>query len=550
MNNRIKILFLFVLTLTIVNGFTQIVTDKDKVFLFTDRDYCISGDTLWFKVWLPQILEEKSNVVHVQLDTKTGNVISSVAKQSNKGWAQGFIHVPDSLSSGLCFVTAFLNVQRDSLKKEIVSNALYVYNRFEESITELDFVNSELKENKVNVDLEVKIATDKTNYQPRDKVNLHITANSNKISKAVIKARLIDPFTYENGGTYKFDYISSNTSIPVFAEKDGVIISGKVYNKEKNPEHRALVILSITDDPPYFDYSVTGKQGDFHFYLKNAIGIAPVVIQAISSSSEEFLIHTEQNSLERIERSKFQTKTLTPEQSEFISSIIEGSFIKKLFNPRFTSLRDTFSMPLKYELPFYGPPTTRVVPAEYFDLPDFQEISRELLPGLQYRERNGTVSFRMLNTTMNTFFGNEPLRMINGIPVFKNNLFKPLKSNDINYIDLVQSERVYGDLQFKGILAVALHDESNSWMAQQPNIYQFNLPCLQPDGSPGYLKTKEVAFSTPDTRQIYLWDILDEKGGKDIQFNLSDMKGKVEISVEGVTTTNRPFKTSKIIEVK
>ena len=40
-----------------------------------------------------------------------------------------------------------------------------------------------------------------------------------------------------------------------------------------------------------------------------------------------------------------------------------------------------------------------------------------------------------------------------------------LKSSDISYIDIVKSERIYGDIILKGVLAVSLHDKSNSWLA-------------------------------------------------------------------------------------
>ena len=550
MNNRIKIVCVFVLSISYLLGNGQNNAANDQVFLFTDRDYCVSGDTLWFKAWLPGKLEEKSNVVHVQLDTKNGNLISSVAKKSVNGWAQGYVHVPDSLSSGLCFVTAFLNFQRDSVQQEVVANALYVYNRFEERISELVPVDAELRVKQLNYDDRINLAPDKNNYSPREKVNLKIESNSEEISKVVVKARLLDPFSYENGGNYRFNYQSSNRNIPLFTEKNGVLISGKVSDNQNNPKQGALVVLSITDDPPYFDYAITGKSGDFHFYLKNAVGNAPVVIQALSKYSEEFFIETEINSISRLEYVFDETKMLTPEESEFIASVIEANFINKLFYPPAISSKDTFSMPLKYEVPFYGPPTARVIPAEYFDLPGFQEISRELLHGLQYRVRNDEITFRMLNTTMNTFFNNEPLRLLNGIPIFKNSLLASLKSTDIEYIDLVQSERIFGDLLFKGILAISLYDKSNSWMVQQPNVYKFNLPCLQPDASPGYMNKKEIHVTLPDTRQVYFWNVLNIAEDNVLEFDLSDMKGKIEISVEGVTGSNQPFKSSKIIEVK
>jgi hypothetical protein len=94
-------------------------------------------------------------------------------------------------------------------------------------------------------------------------------------------------------------------------------------------------------------------------------------------------------------------------------------------------------MSSRFSVPFYGKPTIRVIPDEFIDLPDFREISREILPGFQYRIKNDEIIFRMFNRTQKLYFEEEPLRLINGIPVFNNDLFTGLKSTDINYIDLV-----------------------------------------------------------------------------------------------------------------
>ena len=54
--------------------------------------------------------------------------------------------------------------------------------------------------------------------------------------------------------------------------------------------------------------------------------------------------------------------------------------------------------------------------------------------------------------------------MLNGIPVFDNQLFINLKSTDISHIDLVQSERIFGDLILNGAIDVVLKDKSNVYM--------------------------------------------------------------------------------------
>lgn len=551
MSKYIKIALFFIFGIAFYNCFSQNGFKKEGLVLFTDRDYCISGDTVWIKVWMPEILKEKGNVVRVQMDGLSNKLIANVVLRNQKNWSEGYIIVPDSLSTGQYFLSTFLNAQRNlpDLKTESVS--LLVYNRFEEQVNQVNLVSTEnrLKWNNFNGNIE--IGTDKNEYRARENVQVSLNFNSSDaIENAVVKIGTIDPLSNEIEGQYKFEIQSSNPEIPDIIENDGIILSGKVVNSVGIGQDKVVVTLSIADDPPYFDYYYTGVSGEFHFYLKNAEGLARTVLQVISNSEETFFIRPEQNYMRRVIDIKMQSRILTQEQTQFISNAITGNFVNKLFNPELIVRSDTFKMPPRYPMPFYGTPTKRVVPDEYIDLPDFQEISRELLGGFQYRVKNDIISFRMVNESQNAYFTDEPLRLINGIPVFKNSLFSDLKSTDIEYVDIVQKERLFGDLRFKGILSVSLIDKTNLWMAQQPGVAQFNVNCLQPDKKPGYLSPVLPPLNQPDVRQIYYWQIIDPDKTKTIEFQLSDIKGKVEITVEGVTRDSENFKASKIIEVK
>jgi hypothetical protein len=200
-------------------------------------------------------------------------------------------------------------------------------------------------------------------------------------------------------------------------------------------------------------------------------------------------------------------------------------------------------------MPFYGIPDNHIVPELFIDLPSFKEISRELLIGFQYRERKDELTFRMLNYGQERFFNAEPLRLINGIPVFKNSFFQDLKSTDIAFIDLVKSERVFGDLRFTGILAVSLNDKSNSWLAQQPNLFQLKVPCIEFPKQPNY-RPNTKSKTQPDTRSQFLNSVVEPAGNWPFSFQLSDVKGDLEIKVEAITKSGKLYRTSKIISVQ
>lgn len=547
MNNYLKIYLLIILGF----GFTGAMAQNETPVLFADRDFCVSGDTVWFKVFQPKQMENLGNIVHVQLDGKSNNLISIVAVKMEKNWAHGFISIPDSLSTGQYFITAFLNAQRNAADLETSCKSLLVYNRFEERVEKLDLTEPDTLGKVKTKNLGININTDKSEYLTREKVAINIENNTNfKIKNAVVSATLVDPLAKEIEIENKFRLQSSNPDIPDFTENDGFLLSGKVSAKNGEVLANTLVFLSIDGDQPYFDYYVLGKHGDFHFYLKNAFGSGNVVLQVVSNNDKQYFIQLDNNNMVRRELNRCYLKTINPQQIDFINTAIDANFTHKIFNPSTATLPAGFEMPTRFSTPFYGEPTQHVVPNEFVDLPDFQEISREILPGVQYRSKNDETTIRIINVTYHMFFEDEPLRLINRIPVFKNDFFKSLKSTDINFIDIVKTERIFGDLIFKGVLAVSLYDKSNAWLAQQSNVFQFKVDFIQPQKIPDYSVQKQLNENQPDMRQVFLWKVLEPDSPDNTEFFLSDRKGIVEISIEGFTAENEFFKSSKWIEIK
>lgn len=548
MKIKIQIVLILIAGLSFL-GKTQSVTEN-RLALLTDRDFCVSGDTVWFKVLFSEQESLQGNIVRVQLVAGGNNLITEVAKKSSGKIAEGFLAVPDSLSTGVCFISAFLNSQREKPVLNVESQALFVYNRFEEYISEIEMPDTTFKIDCEIFSEQIKISTGKNHYSPREKVQVSFKGTMENIEGAILKATIVDPLSKKWGGKYMYSYESSVEEIPVFAEENGIMISGKVTDSEGNPRGKILVLLSIPGDPPWFDYCITSSTGHFNFFLKNAFGKARIVLQTVAEDEGEYKIQLEKNYLRLKNEPLSHTEILTVEESGFLENFLKGNYFKKIFNPVLTMQETGFEMPPRFEIPFYGNPTVRVIPDEFFDLPDFQEISRELLPGVQYRVRDGNIVFRMLNRQQGAFFDVDPLRLVNGIPVFKNSILASLKSADIKYIHIVQSERLFGDLVFKGILAVSLFDESGSWMTQQTNVSQFTIDCLQKDSRPGYLNAYEANRNHPDIRQVFLWEEFNPGKNQDYSFNLSDLKGEVEISLEGITESGKIFRFLKIITVQ
>lgn len=551
MNRLIKnIILLFYLTLAVFSARSE-NNGQLRLFLFTDRDYCVSGDSIWFKVKLANENGHSGNIVHVQLDSPKNNLITAVMVKSLNGWAEGFIAVPDSVSSGIYFISAYLNAQRNRDDLQQFYRSLFVYNRFENEVVQLPVPQQAYRRIPVSSEKNMLVSTGKSVFSPHEKVRVKLNVNPEFFSDVVVKASVLDPFSDEYGGVIETAAKTSAGEHEFPAEKNGFVLTGNVTNNLNGESASGVIVLiSVAREVPYFDYCVTDHLGRFSFFLKNAVGTATIYLQTMAQDENQYSIQLEENYLAREKTIEHQIQMLSSKQTNFIKSAIDGVFFQKVFNGIYQVQEKIFLMPPQFAFPFYGESDERVIPAEYVHLTDFREISRELLPGIQFRETNGEATLRVLNSNQRMFFDSEPLRLLNGIPVFDNNLLKPLDSDDIEYIDFVFKQRLYGDLVFNGAIAISLTNKTNNWLASQQKIQQFEIDCLQLPKKPGYNKVKDVGDNIPDTRTIFCWKTVQAGKSKEIEFELSDVKGLVEIAAEGTDKDGTRIKASTVIEVR
>lgn len=522
--------------------------------LFTDRDFCMTGDTIWFHVFLSNGREHSSHVIHFDLSRPDYGVVASVSVKSHEGWAAGYLCIPDTLNSGFCFLTAYLHEHRLHAGIPVEVKTLVVYNRFQTVENEIMVPGQHFKIVDPSFDSAVHIKIEKEKFSPREKVMVDLDLRGldpDEMETVIVRAALLDELALNYGGRIMSETNDPVSNIPHFQEKDGILISGRVYRDASSGQRgRVVVFLSMIDDPGYLDYFVTDSVGVFHFFLKNAEGVGDVVLQAISAIEENLAVELTTNRSLIHASIPLYPMPVDPLQKGFIKRMSDVDFLTRLFRTDNPIPAVAFSMPQRFQVPFYGQPDRRVHPADFFDLPDFQSISRELLPGVQYRTREGQILIRLFNRNENRYFERDPFTLINGIPVFKNSLLAPLNSADIQYIDYSMQERVFGDLKFPGVLAIYLKDRSNSWIANHPNTFRFSIPLLQYQKQAHTYSPVSVENRTPDMRRVFYWQPVKTGDIRSFEFVLSDIRGIVEISLEGVTKNGKRFRSVKNIVVE
>ena len=518
---------------------------NEKIYLFTDQNSCVSGDTIWFNVLLfDESSPVESNIVHVSLSANLKPINHAIIKCTNN-MGMGYLYIPDSLSTGVYQVVAYSNKQKYFDVPSSVEKSILVYNRFESNLETIQVPDFSLQDK-----IEIKktsfgIQLPKEIYASREKVQVALNVPENireNLKGLFINARLSDPLTGSFPVMNKLQNIQKNTS-EIIIEKDGMLVEGSVYDPETDkPAIGVLVLLTIPDSIPYFDYCVTNANGEFKFYLKNAVGSANMVFQVISKQDKIYQLKFGTDNLFSKKDYVYFDKTLTYDELLYSKKVIDAAFYQKMFAQASIEKEEHFEMGKEFKYPYYGKPDKIVYPELFIDLPDFTEISRELLPGVFNRNKDGIYSIRMLDAVRMDVFNTEPLKLINGIPVFDAKLLKDLGTDQIQRVEMVFKQKFYGDLAFNGVLSVFTKDESLDWTENIPNFFKVKYNCIQKAEEKRNLPSKEQDQNLPDFRKVFLSDFnsdLDKPMG--ISFTTSDLLGDMLIEVIGIGKDNRLY---------
>lgn len=532
--NRIKTIWIFLLVL----GVSGILNAQDEVYLLPDRTACVSGDTIWFNV-LVDVKDNvpTKNVVHVQLDQLTGAHVSKVSVIINGITGEGYLVIPDSLSTGIYTLKAYSNIQKAAENSVVRQRLINVYNRFETAVENIGM--PEFSAHNIDQLKGVKVITGSLSPVGSRQINFELEIPEEiqqDLEQLIVTARVADPAS-ENFSKFWIDGEMTENTLATRSvrEQNGILITGRISSKTTdNPAVGAIVLLGISDTIPYFDYCVADEHGLFYFYVRDAYGTGNLVLQEYTSKPDENKIELFENF---VETGSFTTsdKILSVTEREFAGDLIKAAYFNRFFKGSSLLADDGFSLIKTFRYPFYGQPTKSFYPEEFIDLPDFQEISREILRGVQYRVRKDSISIRLLDVGREMNFNSEPFRLLDGIPVFNNNIFADMGTTDVKKVETVYYKRFYGDISFNGILAIYTHQPSLSWTEMTDGVDVFEYPCLQAKKNWNYVNEGSNTENSPDFNTVLYrakWE--DVPTQKTISFDTSDIKGDIVIEVIGI----------------
>lgn len=536
MERKIVILLLLFASLTIK------AQEKESLNLFTDRDLYISGETLLLKVFASS--GEQSGIVNIDLVNRKGKKVTGAILEINNHQADGFVYLPDSLSSGFYLLRSSTRTD-----KILTSKELYIANRF----IGLPASNSDMRLSGVIPLTEtsaqnLEIAGVESQYKLRENGHAILKLTNELISQVDGDLSVSIAGNTQDFTTSQF-LQKSEPGATQSNVREGIIIEGIVTDlKTGKPFKNAIVYLSIPDSIPGFQYFITQKDGLFNFQIGKYYGKIPVVIQCFAKDNSSLLKITlsDHNNFKN-ETTTFEPRIFTPEFIKYTEKATSAITFRKIFNQQEITIQ-TAPVVKRDAYPYYGIPTKTIDPQLFIDLPNFNEISKELLPGVKFRNYNRNPTLQVLNAAQLFYFTEQPLLLLDGIPIRDLNVIKDMGTKDIDKIEICQNERFYGDLIFPGVVAIYTSKADYTRVPESNDLIKLNLEVIQPRA---ILNTpSEQRLSDPDLRQVLLWKPSLQPAPKiELDFRTSDIKGSFKLIVHGKTRDGSTFFKEQIFEV-
>lgn len=513
--------------------------------VFSDRDMYVSGETMLVKVFAPTA--DQSKVTYLDLLNMQGKRVSGAIFELNNHQADGFLPLPDSLSTGTYILRSYAKSTASQIK---VVKEIWITNRFTglektKQIPRLSLTGiSEKGTNAIKIDLlpeVLKVNSDNS---------LNIIVDENLV-REIDGDLSVCISQYDNQFKSRSALlISDQKSKAELSEQKGLILSGTVTDKKTAlPASGINVLFTIPDSIPEFQYYQTSANGKFYFQLSQYSGAIQPFIQCFSSNPLQRLKITLDDSFTEAETiPSFTTEAVTDTFKISNARNIDAITFQKIFEQQSFKIQQV-PKEKTTEYPYYGKPNKIVDPHLFIDLPNFTEISRELLSGVKFRNYNNEPSLQVLNSAASSFFDEMPLTLIDGVPVRDLNLIKDMGTQDIKRVEICNTERYYGNLRFSGVVAIYTTKANYSKIKETDQLIHPTLDAVQPKVVLSEMDKKDP--NIPDLRQVLYWSPAQKpQQSLPVSFKTSSVLGKYRVSVRGRLKDGSIISEEKQFEVK
>ena len=347
-------------------------------------------------------------------------------------------------------------------------------------------------------------------------------------------------------------------------EVAGHFITGRITSSAtRQPAAGVPVFLSVPGKRIQLRTCISDSMGLIHFEMKDFYGANQVILQTQSQISGSYNIEIFSPYALRGGKYPLPPLSLSEDQNRELSA---ANFNMAVQHSYHENQLDKFSLPLIDTFPFYYKPDKVYKLDDYRRFTTMEEVMREYVYEVNVRKNGSQFRFETFNTPafplrnlqyVQTVFDNNPLVLLDGVPVFDINkivAYDPLK---VERLEVVAQRYHLGTVTAEGVVSYTTYTGNLEGFTLDPDDLVLDYEGLQQQRifySPQYNTSAERDSRLPDYRNLLYWspDVRTNTSGKgSFSFFTGDVPGKYLLVLQGMSangqagTASYPFEVTK-----
>ena len=344
-------------------------------------------------------------------------------------------------------------------------------------------------------------------------------------------------------------------SLKFLPEYEGHLITGQITKGEDGSAASNIMVYLSVPGTKYQLYAArSNAAGRLIFNARNYFGEGEIVIQTNSGESGKYKIkiispfskefskrHVPEYRLSGVYKNQLLDNSVAMQ----VQNLYKGEEIRKR------------SREEKGFSPYYGSGYDEsYLLDDYTRFPTMEEVIREYVKGVRLKRQEGKLNLRAVNRHTELSFENDPLMLLNGVPVFDSQKILGLDPYKLEKVGVVTNTYFNGALVSEGVVSFSTYNGDLAEVPLDPEALVLDYEGIQMARefyAPLYENPQQRASRLPDFRNVLLW-LPDAETGEDgamqLSFYTSDLAGTYVVVVQGLTNDGKAGSASFLLKVE
>ncbi len=333
------------------------------------------------------------------------------------------------------------------------------------------------------------------------------------------------------------------------------MISGKVINKNTGqPAANVPVFLSFPGKQFQALNAVSDNNGRVQFNPQSFTGISDVVIKTADNDSL-YRVEIDNPFSNKPAAKNIAAFTLPVNVKNDLTNRHIAMQVENTYNlqakKKYTSLIESIDTTA-----FYGLPSFSFYLDAYTRFNTMEEVLREFVTDVRVRKKGDNFTIRVLDRPTVTFYNDNPLVLIDGVPVLNMNKVMEIMPTAVKKVDVLSRRFYAGASVYDGIISYRTYNGDLGGYTLDPNSVVLKFDGLQQQREfyqPTYETNAKKDSRRPDLRNVLYWNPsvkTTANGEFNTSFYTSDFAGKYAVVIQGITKDGKSGSNLLMIEVK